>query len=172
MGWGWNASIMRTSLQGQQEIYWYFDKEIKQQSLINQHCDLNWTIHGCFERNSMFWTPVHCLFSTCHALKTWFELSRVKLYRNSPEGNKNYFDRVSGRFELSRVRITKGKCIMRNPGEIDFVSSWRGFELSEVDCKTRLIDGIFDYKWVYIGNSPSTNLVSRRSWMDVYSRAN
>ena len=94
----------------------------------------------------MFWTPVHCLFSTCHALKTWFELSRVKLYRNGPEGNKNYFDRVSGRFELSRVRITKGKCIMRNPVEIDFVSSWRGFELSEVDCKTRLIDGIFDYK--------------------------
>ena len=95
-------------------------KEIKQQSLINQysakHCDLNWTIHGCFERNSMFWTPVHCLFSTCHALKTWFELSRVKLYRNGPEGNKNYFDRVSGRFELSRVRITKGKCMKESRG--------------------------------------------------------
>ena len=43
-------------------------------------------------------------------------------------------------FELPRVNV------MRNPGEIDFVSSWRGFELSEVDCKTRLIDGIFDYK--------------------------
>ena len=68
-------------------------------------------------------------------------------------------------FELPRVNV------WRNSGEIDFVSSWRGFELSEVDCKTRLIDGIFDYKWVYIGNSPSTILVSRRGWMDVYSRA-
>ena len=38
---------MQISLQGQQETYWYFDKEIKRESLINQysaqHCDLNWT---------------------------------------------------------------------------------------------------------------------------------
>ena len=37
-------------------------------------------------------------------LKTWFELSGVKLYRNNLKGNKNYFE-VSGRFELSRVRV-------------------------------------------------------------------
>ena len=37
MGWGRNASIMHTSLQGQQVIYSYFEKEIKQQSLINQY---------------------------------------------------------------------------------------------------------------------------------------
>ena len=30
-------------------------------------------------------------FSNFHALKTWFELSRVKLYRNDLKGNKNYF---------------------------------------------------------------------------------
>ena len=36
-------------------------------------------------------------FSTCHALKTRFDLSRVKLFRNDLKGNKNY-----GRFELSR----------------------------------------------------------------------
>ena len=27
-------------------------------------------------------------FPTCHALKTWFELSRVKLYRNPLKGTK------------------------------------------------------------------------------------
>ena len=40
------------------------------------------------------------------ALRTWFELSRVKLYRNDLRGNKN---RASRRFELSRVRVTEGK---------------------------------------------------------------
>ena len=39
-------------------------------------------------------------------LRTWFELSRVKLYRNDLRGNKN---RVSERFELSKVRVTEGK---------------------------------------------------------------
>ena len=43
-------------------------------------------------------------FSACHVLKTWFELSGVKLYRNNLKGNKNYFE-VSGRFELLRVRV-------------------------------------------------------------------
>ena len=35
-------------------------------------------------------------FPTCHALKTWFELSRVKLYRNNLKGNKNYFELTRG----------------------------------------------------------------------------
>ena len=30
--------------------------------------------------------------STWHALKTWFEFSRVKWYRNDLKGNKNYFE--------------------------------------------------------------------------------
>ena len=38
-------------------------------------------------------------FLTCHVLKTRFELSRVKLYRND----------LKGIFELSRVRLTEGK---------------------------------------------------------------
>ena len=29
-------------------------------------------------------------------LKTWFELSRVKLYRNDLRGNKNYFELAGG----------------------------------------------------------------------------
>ena len=49
---------------------------------------------------------VHCFFPTFEGLKTWFELSRVKLYRNDLRGNKN---RVSERFELSKVRVTEGK---------------------------------------------------------------
>ena len=38
-----------------------------------------------------------------------FELSRVKLYRYGLKGNRNYFEFNSGRFELSRVRVTEGK---------------------------------------------------------------
>ena len=53
----------------------------------------NW--HGCFEINSVLRTSVQwytVLFPTCQVLKTWFELSRVKLYRNNLKGNKNYFE--------------------------------------------------------------------------------
>ena len=32
---------------------------------------------------------MHGLLSTCNALKTWFEFSRVELYRNDLKGNKN-----------------------------------------------------------------------------------
>ena len=39
---------------------------------------------------SMFWTAAQ-FFSTCQALKAWFELSWVNLYRNDLKGNKNYF---------------------------------------------------------------------------------
>ena len=31
-------------------------------------------------------------FLTCHALKTWIELSRVKLYRNDLKANKKFLD--------------------------------------------------------------------------------
>ena len=59
----------------------------------------NW--HGCFEINSVLRTSVQwytVLFPTSQVLKTWFELSRVKLYRNNLNGNKNYF-------ELPRVKL-------------------------------------------------------------------
>ena len=56
-----------------------------------------------------------------HRLKTWFEVSRVKLYGNDLKGNKNYFE-LAGR----EVRVIKGKKIWHkyvgNPGEIDFGS--------------------------------------------------
>ena len=83
---------------------------MKQQSIQEWTLNLNWSdkkvktknLLGCFEINSMFRTSVHCFFPTFHALITWFELSRVKLYRNELRGNKTYF-------ELSRVRVTEGK---------------------------------------------------------------
>lgn len=48
-------------------------------------------------------------FPTCHTLITWFELSRVKLYRNELKGNKKKLLQVSTRFELLRVLVTEGK---------------------------------------------------------------
>ena len=45
--------------------------------------------------------------STCHAVKTWFELSRVKLYRNDlieSEGKQKLLG-VSERVEVSRVKL-------------------------------------------------------------------
>ena len=60
---------------------------------------------------SMFRTAVH-FFPTCQALKAWFELSRVNLYRNDLKGNENYFKLTGPRLELSRVRVTDGKTVL------------------------------------------------------------
>ena len=64
-----------------------------------------------FEIISMFRTAVD-YFPTCQALKAWFKLSRVKLYRNYLKRNENYFELTGSRFELSRVRVTEGKTIV------------------------------------------------------------
>ena len=60
-------------------------------------------------QNSMFRTPVDCFSPTFQGLKTWFELSRVKLYKNDPRGKKNYFELAGGSsyrgFELPRVKL-------------------------------------------------------------------
>ena len=79
-------------------------------------------------------TSVLCvLFPTCHALKTWFELSRVKLYRNDLKGSKNYFELAGassyGGFKLPRVKLPS--MYERNPGEIDFGSSKHEVRVSE-----------------------------------------
>ena len=48
-------------------------------------------------------------FDLARANKTWFELSRVKLYRNDLKGNKKYFELAGGSnypgFELSKVKL-------------------------------------------------------------------
>ena len=51
----------------------------------------------------MFWTTVHSFLSTCHALKTWFELTRVKLHTNDL-GIKNYFE-LAGGSSYQRVKL-------------------------------------------------------------------
>ena len=56
--------------------------------------------HGCFELNAIFRIAAQFFFSTC-VLKMWFELSRVKFYRNDLKGNKDYSWR--------KVRVTEGK---------------------------------------------------------------
>ena len=60
---------------------------------------------------SMFRNAVD-YFPTCQALKAWFKLSRVNLYRNYLKGNENYFELTESRFELSRVWVTEGKTIV------------------------------------------------------------
>ena len=59
----------------------------------------------------MFRTAVD-FFPTCQALKAWFELSRVNLYRNGLKGNDNNFELTGSKFESSRVRVTEGKTIV------------------------------------------------------------
>ena len=57
-------------------------------------------------------TSVHVFFLlTCHVLVTWFELSRVKLYRNYLKGNKDYFELAEGLSYLG-FDLTKGKIIV------------------------------------------------------------
>ena len=72
---------------------------------------------------------VHRFFPTCHVLKTWFELSRVKLYRNNQKGNKNYFDLAGGSsyrgFKLQRIKFRE------NPREINFGLSLHKVRISE-----------------------------------------
>ena len=62
-----------------------------------------WEIQG-----SMFGTSVD-YFPDFEGLKTWFEVSRVKLYRNGLRGNKNCFELAGGSsfrgFELPRVKL-------------------------------------------------------------------
>ena len=62
----------------------------------------------------MLWSAVHRLtfqdfFMTCHALKIWFELSRVKLCRKDLKENINYSELAGSSsyrgFELPRVKL-------------------------------------------------------------------
>ena len=74
-------------------------------------------------------------FSTYHALKMWFKLLRVKLYRYDLKGNINYFELAGGLsyrgFAFSIVQTTEAKITLQvyfmpgggSPGEIDFGSS-------------------------------------------------
>ena len=56
-------------------------------------------------------TSFHVFFLTCHMLITWFELSRVKLYKNYLKGNKDYFELAEGLSYLG-FELTRGKIIV------------------------------------------------------------
>ena len=57
-------------------------------------------------------TSVHVFFFFFFFfLVTWFELSRVKLYRNYLKGNKDYFELAEGLSYLG-FDLTKGKIIV------------------------------------------------------------
>ena len=47
------------------------------------------SLQSCFKITSTFWTTVYCWFWPVTYYKTWFDLSRVKLYKkNDLEGNE------------------------------------------------------------------------------------
>ena len=111
---GRNAStcIMYTFLQGQQEIYWYFEKKSRATKLwlvstalnIVFELDSDKKVKNLKEKeNTIVLREIQCFglqftafFSKFHALKTWFEFSRVKLYRTDLKENKNYFELAGG----------------------------------------------------------------------------
>ena len=80
------------------------NKQQKQQSIQGWTLNLTWSDKKVKTKNLL-----GCFFPTCHALITWFELSRVKQYRNYLNGNKNYFKFAGGSsyrvFELPRVKL-------------------------------------------------------------------
>ena len=71
--------------------------------------DGRWILLECQNRKEkeltrLFWnkfnvfefSPDTVFFPTCHGLKTWFEFSRIKLFRNDLKGIKNYFELAGG----------------------------------------------------------------------------
>ena len=60
-------------------------------SKLDKYTVLDTVFNMTVKINLVFWTAL-LIFLTCQSLKAWFELSRIKLYRNDLKGNKNYFD--------------------------------------------------------------------------------
>ena len=93
-------------------------KSIKQQSLINtvgkcirteltkktkKQKNTRFNVSDCQE----FTFFIIFFFLTCQALETWFELSRVKLFRNDLKENNIYFELAGG--------SGSGKSLLRHP---------------------------------------------------------
>ena len=117
--WRRNASIMHTSLQGQQEKYCCcdFKRNLKNKAWLigtGLNIVLNWTKKKVKTKNTwLFWnklnvcTGVHCFFRIVTHLKPWFKyviegkiVSRLKW---SEVKQKLLW--VSRRFELPRVKL-------------------------------------------------------------------
>ena len=118
--WMVKWSLMQTSLQGQQEI----KIDILKEELSNKSWLIYWDGHWIWTGVTKEWRQridtivlreIICFgrqyslfFPTCHALKTWFKLSREQLYTNYLKGKQKLL-RVIWRFKLSRARVTEGK---------------------------------------------------------------
>ena len=73
------------------------------------------------------------VFSRLLRAQTWFELSRVMLYRNVLRGNKNYFELAGG---SSYRGQNYSKCMTEIQGKSILVRVSARFELSVVNCIT------------------------------------
>ena len=91
---GEGMQVSHTSLQEQQEI----KTDILKKELSNIQgwtLNLNWNDkkkNTNKDKELARFIVGFEINSTWHALKTWFEFSSVKLYRNDLKGNKNYFE--------------------------------------------------------------------------------
>ena len=98
-----DQTSLQASSRAVRDIDWYFEKGFKHQKLfINIHGTL-WQKSKDKEFSWLFWNKFSVsdfttltFPPTCQALKTWFELSRAKLYRKNLRGNKNYFELAGG----------------------------------------------------------------------------
>ena len=76
--------------------------DCRQKSKDRAHMQLLWNKFNFLDRSSWLFFPDLLL-----RIYAWFELARVKLYRNDDlKGKQDYILPVSGRFELGRFRVT------------------------------------------------------------------
>ena len=132
---------------------------------------------------NLFWTAAHWFFffflTTCHALKTWFKLSRVKsVYRNDLKGNKNYFEFVGGL--ASHTGVFRGRAPLKTPAwKAMGGSGYRAFELpegkiteNEVNLLKKSRGNRFWFKlargWVSEGSSYRESTVISHRWESFY----
>ena len=90
---------------------------------------MNW--HGCFEINSMSWTSVHGFFPDLSRAYNMVRVIEGGIVEKWSEGKQKLL-RVSGRFELTRVRVTGGKITVNVRRKSRGNRHW--FELSGVNC--------------------------------------
>ena len=98
----------------------------------------NWTDKkGKTKNTRLLWNKTNVLsccslhFPTNHELETWFEFSRVKLYRNDLKGNKNYFE-LAREVRHIEGKITCSKCMKEMQGKSTLVRVSTSFELARV----------------------------------------
>ena len=142
MEWGRNESIMHTSLQEQQDFILRFGKGIEKKKTWLISTWLN-VVFNCTDKKvktkntRLLWNKTNVLsccsllFPTNHELKTWFDLSRVKLYRNDLKGNKNYFE-LAREVRHIEGKITCSKCMKEMQGKSTLVRVSTSFELARV----------------------------------------